>query len=83
MSTDERGWLQGHLLYVKPEHRGRDLAHRAYFPAVLDLCCATGAKGFRFLSTLERWKRSSIFHYEQYLRQKGGPVVHAYWKAVR
>ena len=82
MSRDKKGWVSGHLLWIKPEHRGRDLARRAYFPAVLDLALERGAKGFRFLSTLDRWKGCKIFNQELYLRQSGGPDVWAYWHRV-
>lgn len=75
--------MQGHLLWVKPEHRGRDLARRAYFPAVLRYALETGAKGFRFLSTLEQWKACKLFNSEKYLQQEGGLDVNAYWRAVR
>lgn len=72
--------MSGHLLWIKPEHRGRDLARRAYFPAVLRYARKAGATGFRFLSTLECWKGCKLFSSELYLKQEGGPDVIAYWK---
>lgn len=80
MSRDGRGWLCGHLLYLKPEHRGQGLIRRAYFPAVIELARGLGATGFRFLSTLPAWRSVTILHSELYLKQKNGPDVIAFWR---
>lgn len=76
-------WLNGQLLYLKPEHRGQGLIRRLYFPAALGLARASGLKGFRFLSTLERWKSVTFLHQERFMQQETGPEVWAFWKGAQ
>lgn len=82
VSTDAKAWLLGHLVYFKPEYRGKGLMP-AYLEAVVDLARSRGLVGHRFLSTRPAWKGCKLFSSELYMKQKGGPDVYAYWKVVR
>jgi GNAT superfamily N-acetyltransferase len=81
VSIDREGWLVGVLAYLKPENRGRGLMH-AYIRSVLAMARHRGFVGHRFLSSGD-WKWCKLFHRALYLKQKGGPDVYAYWKAVK
>lgn len=72
-------WIEGHLLWIRPELRQRGLAG-LYFEAVVDLARSLGLKGFRFLSTLPYWRSSTLLHQETYLVQENGVTVTEYWK---
>lgn len=74
------GLLQGHVLWLRPEYRGRGLVRR-YFEAALDLCRERGLEGMYFLSTLDRWRRDPHgFRMGWSMKQAGGPPVQLYWK---
>lgn len=71
------GYLQGHLLWVAPEYRGRGLVGQ-YFDAALAVAGRHGLKGFMFLSTLPFWEwRAPRYGFEARgcIRQSKGPDV--------
>jgi len=70
------------VIYLKPEHRGRDLVRGAHVPAMLDLARSEGLRGYRVISTLGFWNGVTLLHHEPYAEQRGGPDVHIHWKAV-
>lgn len=73
------GWLEGHMLYIRPGARGRGLGS-ATNAAVLRLARERGLRGFRFLSTREGWHGLDA---APYLTQADGTPVYAYSKEVR
>lgn len=74
------GFLQGHLLFLAPEHRGRGLCG-AYFDAVTRLARESGHRGFCFLSTLPKWRRNEYpFSRRLHMRQADGTEVRRYWR---
>ena len=79
MSIDSKRWLLGHMVFLKPEHRGKGLMP-AYLAAVVGLARQRGLVGHRFLSTRPAWKGCKLFSRELYLQQKGGPDVYAFWR---
>lgn len=79
LSRAADGWLEGHLLYLKPEYRGSGRG-RETNTAVLRLAVERGFKGFRFLSTRPAWKD---FDVAPHLTQADGTPVYTYSKEVR
>lgn len=74
------GWLQGHIMYLRPEFRGRGLVP-AYFDAALALCRHSGLRGMFFVSTLERWRKNPCgFRIGGSIEQQNGPTAHLYWR---
>lgn len=55
LSIAPDGWLQGHLLYLTPESRGKGIVPR-YFDWAVAQARAEGLPGFGFWSTLPRWE---------------------------
>ncbi len=73
-------FLQGHLLFLEPEHRGRGLCG-VYFDAVTELARVSGCKGFQFLSTLPKWGKGEYpFERRLHMRQGDGTEVWRYWR---
>lgn len=78
------GYLQGHLLWVTPEYRGRGLVG-GYFDAALDVARRHGLKGFMFLSTLPFWEwRAPRYGFTARFRiiQDDGPDAIAWFREV-
>ncbi len=78
------GYLQGHLLWVAPEYRGRGLVGQ-YFDAALAVARWHGLKGFMFLSTLPFWERRAPrygFEARGCIRQPSGPDVIGWFREV-
>lgn len=78
------GYLQGHLLWVAPEYRGRGLVGQ-YFDAALAVAERHGLKGFMFLSTLPFWERRAPrygFEARGCIRQPNGPDVIGWFREV-
>jgi GNAT superfamily N-acetyltransferase len=77
-----RSYLQGHLLYLLPEHRGQGVVP-AYFDAVTRHAGRLGLDGFFFASTLDRWRRNHEgFTIGWKFRQHNGPEVTSYWRSA-
>lgn len=77
------GWLEGHLLYVRPEHRGG--VWPAYVKAVTQLCRDEDLRGFHFCSTLPMWRTKALaagFQVGWTLTQMDGTEVVEYYRAV-
>jgi GNAT superfamily N-acetyltransferase len=73
-------FLQGHIMYLRPEFRGRGLVP-AYFDAALALCRRQGLRGMFFLSTLPRWRNAAYrFRIGGSIEQFNGPDVTLYWR---
>lgn len=78
------GYLQGHLLWVAPEYRGRGLVGQ-YFDAALAVAKRHGLNGFMFLSTLPLWERRAPrygFEARGCIRQPNGPDVVGWFREV-
>jgi GNAT superfamily N-acetyltransferase len=72
------GWLEGGLLYIRPERRGKGLGRATNAP-VLELARAKGLRGLRFLSTRDLW---TGFDRVPHLIQADGTPVYAFSKEV-
>jgi ribosomal protein S18 acetylase RimI-like enzyme len=78
------GHLQGHLLWVAPEYRGRGLVGQ-YFDAALAVARRHGLNGFMFLSTLPFWERRAPrygFEARGCIRQPNGSDVIGWFREV-
>lgn len=72
-------WLEGHLLYLKPEHRGKGMGLKTN-GAVLRFAAEMHFRGLRFLSTQRAWRE---FDAALHLTQADGTPVYAYSKEAR
>lgn len=74
------GWLQGHMLYLRPQFRGRGLV-KAYLDGALELCRREGLRGSFFVSTLDCWKTPRYgYKIGGSIEQSIGPTAHLYWR---
>lgn len=58
VSMFDRPALEGHLLWVKPEHRGKGVA-AWYLEEIFDCTCRAGLEGFHFHSGNPRWEKNA------------------------
>lgn len=79
----QKGWWNGFLLYLKPEHRGRGFA-RAYHEESFRMAERAGLRGVQVISALPRLGReSNLFSKELHLVQGDGAPVWRYWRESR